>query len=119
MKFLKYFSIHKSGKWYWRPVVCPHKRSVAVFTYNGMIDDSVCPSHNIGKDKYTVQHGLMTQCIQVFWLKIIFAVSIPHEIQGYGKGEYVEVKVRNNEKQLCYKDNTTPCDCQGLCRNNC
>lgn len=121
MKFLKYFSIHKSIEWYWKPTVVTHKKAVGVFRYEGSIDDSVCPSHIISTDKYAVQHGLMIQCIQVFWLKLIFAVSTPHETEGYGKEEYVEVKpVKQGDKiQLCYKDNTTPCDCNGLCKNSC
>lgn len=120
MKFLKYFSIHKSGQFNWKPEVVTHKMAVGQFTYSGRIDDSVCPSHQIDTDKYTVQHGWMISCIQVFWLKFIFAVSVPHETKSFGKSEYVKVKPIKSEdrKQVCYKDNITQCDCNGLCRNN-
>ena len=119
MTFLKHFSISKSGKWYWKPEVCVHRIAVGVFKYVGRIDDSVCPSHTINTDRYDVQHGLMMTCIQVFWLRFIFSVNIPHETKGYCKGEYVEVKpINHGVKQLCYKDNKTPCECSGLCRNS-
>lgn len=119
MKFLRFFSIHKSGKWYWKPEVCSHLDVVGKFKYVGMVDSSVCASHNISTDRYEVQHGLTPSCIQVFWLKFIFEVTIPFETKGYCKSEYVEVKpINHGVKQLCYKDNITPCDCNGLCKNS-
>lgn len=99
MKFLKYFSITKAGIFYWKATVQTSRQAVGVFKYAGRIDSSVCPSHDIDTDKYHVQHGLVTRCVQVFWLWWVFAVELPFESEGYGAGEYVKV-VPFSKKQL-------------------
>lgn len=94
MKFLKYFSIHKSklfGKrsgFYWKPTVVTHKMSVGKFNYEGQFEYLNLSGEKMVSDNYNVQHGLMIQCIQVFWLWFIFAVTTEHETQGYGKDYY-------------------------------
>jgi hypothetical protein len=57
-------------KFYWKPEVCAHRKSMAEVTWT---NDENC------SDLYTTQHYFMTHCLQVFWLWFIIALDIKAE----------------------------------------
>jgi hypothetical protein len=57
-------------KWYWKPLVQPHRKSMAEFRYTGNDNCS---------DLYTANFSFVTHFIQVFWLWFIVALELKEE----------------------------------------
>jgi hypothetical protein len=65
-------SIHKSGKFYRKWQVVPHRLSMGDFRY-------------WKDDTYSVQHSFVTECVQIFFLWFIIAFEMPFEKLGSSK----------------------------------
>lgn len=64
---IKFFS---KKKFYWKPEVCPHRKSMAEMRYSG---DDNC------SDLYTANFSFVTHFIQIFWLWFIIAIEMKEE----------------------------------------
>lgn len=90
----KYAWLKKGHPFYVKPCVVLHRASMGYSSYNSDL------SHN-GNDAYDVQYGLVTKCIQVFWLFWIFSISMPHKTKGYGKSTLYKLKnKRRTDKEV-------------------
>jgi hypothetical protein len=57
-------------KFYWKPEVCPHRKSVAEMKWT---NDGNC------SDLYTAHHFFITHFLQIFWLWFVIGLEIKEE----------------------------------------
>lgn len=85
------FHLHHSGEWWFRPTVEIHREAMASLRHN---------EHG----RYTARHYFVVNCVQIFWLKFIFAVSIHRqflsedEVMNYN--ETVDYEINSLSKPL-------------------